>query len=556
MIEMSNPPNMKSIDPSTSRRRVLLIGLDGATFDVILPLVEAGRLPVLRRLMETGAWGELLSTVPPFSPVAWSSFLTGKNPGRHGVFGFEEIEPGGYGFQPVGPQSTPHPSLWRLFSNHGRRVVALDIPFSYPPEPVNGCLIAGYGAPTGAASAFTYPPSLRADLAKRFGECEVAVPRMKAAPPREALFRRWDQILDNRRQIADYLMRTADWDVFMIVLGVTDHIQHGTWTYFEPLHPDACSPDAPRFREALFRYYEKADAFLGRLLDTAGEPIHVIVLSDHGFGTTWRGHLTRRVLSEAGWLRYRPFAHRRAMDLLHRAYDAMPWLKRFLHRRPADRARLKRAAAQAIDWRQTTAFPAALGRQVYINTRGVFPLGNVEPGAAYDTLCREIKERLEAQVAPGTDRRLVRRVWRRDETYRGEAAARAPDLLVEYENLHRATGDRNSKLRLPTDWDIVGSHTMNGIVIAWGPEIRVTRLEGARIVDVAPTVLHLAGLPVLENFDGCVLTDAFRREVLQMRPIRRMAGAEADAAASDERPLSPEEAASVREQLKNLGYID
>jgi predicted AlkP superfamily phosphohydrolase/phosphomutase len=545
-----NEANHKN--PDSGRHRVLIVGLDGATFDVILPMIEQGRLPVLARLLESGAWGELLSTLPPLSPIAWSSFLTGKNPGRHGVFGFEEVESGSYNFRPVAATRLGHRTLWRIASEHGRRVMALDIPFSYPPEPVNGLLVAGYGAPTGEGRAFTYPHTLRDEMARRFGRFPVAVPSLRAAPPCDALFRQWDQILDNRSRVADYLIRTNDWDVFMIVLGVTDHIQHGTWTYYEPLHPDSRSADAPRFREALFQYYEKTDTFIGRLLDGAGGSLHIVVLSDHGFGTTWRGQLTRRLLVEGGWLRYRGWsgAGARMMDLAHRAYDAAPWLKRLLHRRPADRFRLKRAVARAVDWRRTVAFPAAMGWQVFINARGAFPFGAVEPGMAYDALCREIKERLENSIAPRTDQRLIRRVWHRDEVFHGEAIARAPDLLVEYANLHGAKLDGGAG-----DWDLVGSHAMNGIFIASGPEIGRTHLEGARIFDVTPTVLHLMNLPIPGDLDGRVLCGAFRPEALSARPIQQEAPAAVVAGSKDE-ALLPEEAESVREQLRNLGYLD
>lgn len=495
--------------PPSPRRRVLIVGLDGATFDVIAPLVEQGRLPVLARLMESGAWGELESTRPPLSPVAWSSFLTGKNPGRHGVFGFEEIAPSSYDMRPVAAGRSGHASLWRMANEQGRRVVALDIPFSYPPEPVNGWLIAGYGAPVGEGIDFTWPPSLRKELARRFGECEVAVPRMKAFPPREAVFRKWDHILDNRRRIADHLIREAGWDVFMIVLGVTDHMQHGAWTYFDPLHPDSQTIDAPLFREKMFEYYMKADSFVGRLLEAAGGDLHAIVVSDHGFGLTWRGQLTRRTLADAGWLRYRGGLGRPLMDWLHTAYDRMPRLKRFLHRRPAERAKLKRVAARAIDWPRTAAFPATMGWQVYVNRKGAFPSGIVEPGQPYDTLCAEIRRRLESAAAPNSSRRLIRRAWLRDEIYAGEATAAAPDLVVEYENLHGVAPPAETAA-----WDLVGSHAMNGIFIGWGPEIAAGRIAGARIIDVAPTVLHLMGLMVPDDLDGRVLTEALRPESL------------------------------------------
>jgi len=538
----------------TVRNRVLIVGLDGATFDVVLPLVEKGRLPVIARLIEGGAWGDLLSTRPPLSPVAWSSFLTGKNPGRHGVFAFEEIVPGTYDFRPVTGRPPGHPTLWRLLGDRGRRVVALDIPFSYPPEPVNGLLVAGYGTPVG--SRFTYPQSLQDELARRFGEFDVAVPRIKASPPREAVFRRWDRILENRRRVADYLVRTADWDVFMIVLGVTDHIQHGAWTYFSPVHPDSRSPDAPRLREALFHYYEEADKFIGRLLDAAGEPLNVVILSDHGFGTVWRGDLTRRILAAEGWLRYRGAAlgagvGARVVDFLHRAYDAMPWLKRFLHRRPEDRRRIKRALARAVDWGRTAAFPATMGWQVFVNRRGDFPQGIIEPGEPYERLCREIAERLERETLPGTDLKIIRRVWRRDDLYTGEAAARAPDFFVEYENLHKS-----SPPAAGAKWDLVSAHAMDGIFIFSGPDAAKKHLEGARIVDVAPTVLYLLGLPLAEDFDGVVLEDAIREDVLRARPIEYGEAPASAAGRGDEGELSPEEAESVRRQLRDLGYLD
>ncbi|MCX8035643.1 MAG: alkaline phosphatase family protein [Candidatus Sumerlaeia bacterium] len=543
---------------SGERRRVLMIGLDGATWDVIRPMIAAGRLPTLSRLVREGVSGVLRSTMPPLSPVAWSSFLTGVNPGRHGVFGFEEPVEGTYDFHPVTSRPAGRRSLWRIVSDHGRRVVALDIPFSWPPEPVNGCLVAGFGAPVGEGVEFTHPPALRRALEKRFGEFRVAVPNIKAAPPREAVFRRWDRILDNRARVADALIAEEDWDVFMIVLGVTDHIQHGAWTCFEPLHPDWRLPEAGQVREALFRYYARADEWVERLIERAGPSIHVLVLSDHGFGTTQRGDLTRQVLIEHGWLRYRPWpllSGRRAMDWLHRAYHASPWLKRLLHRRRAGRRWLKQAVARAIDWPQTRAFPAAMGWQVYIHRCGAFPHGCVESDGDYALLCSQIREAIEHCPADGLPQRPIRRVWHRDEIYRGEAAARAPDLFVEYQNLHTPGSGTTPPLPLGAVRDLVGSHTLDGILIAWGPDIAHASLDGAHIEDVMPTALHLMGLPVPDDLDGRVLERALRPESLQRRPVCYESGT-GDVVSSTAASLAADAAESVREQLRNLGYLD
>ncbi len=542
------------------RKRVLIIGLDGATWDVIHPMIAAGRLPTLSCLVREGASGILRSTMPPLSPVAWSSFLTGQNPGRHGVFGFEEPVEGTYDFRPVTSRPAGDRSLWRIASDHGRRVVALDIPFSWPPEPVNGCLVAGFGAPVREGVEFTYPPALRAALEKRFGEFRVAVPDIKAAPPREAVFRRWDRILDNRARVADALIAEEDWDIFMIVLGVTDHLQHGAWTYFEPLHPDWRSPEASQARDALFRYYARADEFVERLIQRAASLVHVVVLSDHGFGTTRRGDLTRQVLSERGWLRYRSWpllSGTRVMSWLHRTYQASSWFKRLLHRRRAERRWLKQVAARAIDWPQTRAFPAAMGWQVYIHRRGgAFPQGCVEPGDDYALLCSQIREALEQCSADGLPHRPIRRVWHRDEIYRGKAAARAPDLFVEYQNLHMPDSAMTPPALPPnTAQDLVGSHTLDGVFIAWGPDIVHTNLDGARIEDVMPTVLHLMNLPVPDDLDGRVLEQALRPEALQRQPVRYESGTGA-AVSSSPAPLAADEAESVRQQLRNLGYLD
>src|SRR4030042_6947088 len=143
---------------SFENARVIVMGLDGATFDLILPWVEQGYLPTFKRLMKEGAWGELESTTPPLTGPAWSSFITGKNPGRHGIYDFVKRNPQGYQWQTINATHRDGMSLWRLLSDHGRKVVVFNVPVTYPPEAVNGVMISG-DLPPRKAPDFIFPPA-------------------------------------------------------------------------------------------------------------------------------------------------------------------------------------------------------------------------------------------------------------------------------------------------------------------------------------------------------------------------------------------------------------
>ena len=282
--------------------RIVIFGLDGGTIDVIRPLLAAGRLPVLGRLMAEGSHGTLQSTLPPITPTGWTSFMTGKYPRSHGLYDFLRFVPGSYATQAVSAGAHGHHTLWRIVSEWGMRVIALDVPFTYPPEPVNGCLIAGYGVPTSDGTIFTYPAELRAELQQAIGACDPAV--MEELPsPRPELFREWDRILANRERMSRYLMARDDWQLFMLVFGVIDNIQHALWNYLDPLHPNHYASGGAHFRERIYSYYEQVDAMMGRLLAEVGPRCHVVVMSDHGFGSTRPGLFMSSFLVENGWLR-------------------------------------------------------------------------------------------------------------------------------------------------------------------------------------------------------------------------------------------------------------
>jgi len=547
------------------RQKVLIVGLDGATFDVICPLVTAGRMPNVGSLMTTGTHGILRSTIPPITPTAWTSFMTGVNPGKHGIYDFQRAVPGSHEFRPVPAGQHEYKSIWRLASEAGKAVVSLDVPFTYPPEVINGCLISGYGTPVSEDVDFTWPRGLAQELREEFGECRPAV--LEQLPNRTAeFFREWDRLLVNRVAIAHYLWSRVDWDLFMIVLGVTDNVQHVLWNYLDPRHQDYYAPHATEYREILYGYYEKADAFLGTLLDRVDDDTTVLIMSDHGFGSTRPGLFLPQLLMDMNMLHYRggSRATQRSSGLMRsllKYYNSVPWLRRLLLRtssryKTALKHLLEKGALipslENIDWAHTRAFPTAFGLHIYVNRADRYPEGIVHPGEEYKQLLEQLRRSLLAVTEPVTGEPIIRAVYRGDETYQGKWFESAPDLIVEYTNFFNPDREPNPANTLS---GIGGSHVPEGIVVAAGSAIRGGIVEGAQIEDLAPTILHLLGLSVPSDMDGRVLHEILADEWIDSHPAVYDGSARRESVEEHEYAYSKAEVEQVREQLSGLGYL-
>jgi predicted AlkP superfamily phosphohydrolase/phosphomutase len=548
-------------DRFLSKPRVLVIGLDGGTFDVIQPLVAEGRLPNLARLMRHGFYSILSSTYPPITPSAWTSFATGKNPGQHGLYDFLRVNPETLEFSPVPARQHGHKSLWRTISDRGGKVAVLDVPFTYPPEEVNGCILTGYGTPEIDGLVFTYPPKLQEELAAACGSCDLAFPRNVERGLQPSLFESWDKILKNRSCIAAHLMDRIDWDCYMIVYGVTDHMQHVLWPFLEPQHPAYYEERGAYYREKLFTYYEKVDSELGKLLDRCDDQTHVIVMSDHGFGSTPTPKYLTKLLVDAGWLQYKsnPLSDR-LMKTAINAYYSLPFLSRLVRKLSGrQKAWLKKTLTTAaifptpetIDWQNTKAFPGGYGLQVYINQKGRFSQGTVAPGAECRALQEEIANRLLSLTDPVTGQPIIKAVHRAQDIYSGSKAASAPELIVEYNNVY--SPDKREEVNGLNN-SLEGNHVMEGIFIAYGPNVVQAEPLTVNIIDIAPTVLYLLGLPVPEDMDGRVVTEIIGEERLRRHPIRYAETATTTQVKVEE--YTEEEAELVREQLRALGYIE
>lgn len=543
--------------------KTVIVGLDGATWNIIEPLAGAGRLPNLAYMMREGASGVLHSSVPPVTPAAWTSLFTGKNPGKHGIYDFQELDPQTYQFHSIRTDRHQEKTLWELLTEADRRSIFMDVPFTYPPRPFNGLMLTGYGTPRTPDTTFTHPANLASLLPDELqGEVRVALPTHRF--DRSARFiEEWSEIMTGRRRLLNHLMRTESWDLFMVVFSITDNMAHVFWTYADPAHPNFYRSEAEQYREAFLHAYELCDQLLGELMEAAGPQTTTLVLSDHGFGSVRpRQYLFQRLL-EGGYTvaRQRNSSNPMRRQLLNFAvnsYTRFPFLREWAKNlRPGSRDLVKKSLQKAgalpgasnLDYRQSKVIASNFGLQLWINDAARFAHGPVAP-VEREQVLDELAEFLQADLDPIHKWPIVAKVHRGQDVYSGPFAERCPDLVIEYHDSYNpwsADVERNPHVE--------GGHTHDGILLAYGAGVQQTKLDGSRLIDIAPTVLHLLGQEIPPDMDGQVLEAMLSEEYRQVHPVRAGTKAARREEVTQGGERSAEQEAEVREQLRQLGYL-
>lgn len=549
---------------------LLVVGLDGATLDVIEPLVAAGRLPVLAGLMARGAWGALRSTIPAATFPAWTSLVTGVNPGRHGLLDFTTREPGTYRIRFVNGSYRRVPAVWTRLSATGARVAALTVPATYPPETVNGIMVSGFDSPlaTEVDGRFVFPRGFHADIQRLVGRLPFADFQEVSTGPgwHTAALASLLAGVEKRTTVAEHLLRRERWDFLMVVFGESDTVAHHFWRFADRQSPRyAESPHG----EAIAQVYEALDRGLGRLLAAAPADAAVAVVSDHGSGgaSNVAVHLNRR-LAECGLLQFR--ASDGSPALASRVRSAA---LRMVPHRLQGRAlrRLPRTAGRlegqyrfgGLEWAQTVAFSEELDYHpnVWLNLAGREPDGVVD-ASDYARRRAEVTEALVSWKHPD-GRPVVARVWPREDLYTGPAVESAPDLLLELALLDgytpsclRSDGPGASvrplsatELGAGKGAGMNGSHRRDGMYLFAGAGVHAAgRSATADIVDVLPTLLPLGGHPVPSGLDGRPIPG-----VLAVAPVEvpdDLGGGAAPEA------YSAENEAAIAARLEALGYLE
>ncbi|MFC2029616.1 alkaline phosphatase family protein [Chloroflexota bacterium] len=556
-------------------KRIMIIGLDGVPLGIIQRWAEDGHLPTLRRLMETGAVGDLRSTVPPTSGPSWSSFVTGMNPGKTGIYDFLYRREGTYHFPPVNASQRGGTTMWRYLSDAGYRVGVLNLPMSYPVEEVNGFMVSGWMTPY-AATDYIYPPELAVELEGVVGNYRIYPTETFTEGRRESFLKASYDLLEMRTKTAVHLAGTREWDVLLTVFFDTDRLLHQLWHYLEPDHPWR---DDGEDRESIVRdYFQQVDRSIARLLETADDETQVVILSDHGMGRANNFIVLNNWLLETGllrlkgdlWTRFKELTFRKGFTLrnVHQIADRLGLAQQAEYVAGYFVDHLLKLAFLSfldVDWANSKAY--SFGRHlgsVYVNVRGREPQGTVEPGDEYEAVRAEIEALAYEFQDPRTGRKLIGKVLRREEIYTGPFVDQAPDLVLlpkEPSDIFFGLADFGHRATVSTVYRYSGMHRDYGMLIMNGPGIRPgAEIDGAAIQDIAPTVLHVMGQPVPTDMDGRVLEDAFAEGFMEAFPLQTAEAAEPgepgeDADPSDEAGYTEEGEKEILERLRGLGYM-
>lgn len=534
-------------------RKAFVIGLDGATWDVLRPAMERGYLPTLESLVEEGFSGDMESTLPPITPVAWTSFMTGVNPGKHGISGFAQPSIGEdeYEFRLNDSQNIASKTIWEYLSERGRSVVSLNLPMTYPPFSVDGVLVSGLMTPN-ARQQFTHPSDLQESLLDHdfkpfIKHIAGELPNCESKSEYKSKVDEMCGLVERKFEQAAYIDEMHDWDVFFFQIQETDAIQHFLLGFFEEGHE--------WFDEEMEEYiyenfYGMIDGLLGEAIDNIGKDSLTIVLSDHGFQTC------DRVVYLGNWLHEEGFAKPSTTGSLYRSgIDTIKKLDVFGFRRylTIGRKIAKQKESFTLDWSKSDAISIGAGNNP------IAPIYILASGNRHGQIQDNIVSALNDFKDPVTGRAVVEEVIIGNEVYDGPYSEEMPDLLVKGAPGYTFRTTRHAGE--PTIVNLVettnrpGVHHRTGFLAGKSADTRGDgyHIDG-RLIDIFPTLLYYLGEPIPAYVDGEVLdifTDEFRNEnEIQTTDIPH--GRNVDSAVE----YTQQDKEDVKDTLSKLGYID
>ncbi len=436
-----------------TRKRMMVLSIDGVPHSLLVRLMSRGDMPNMSRLQGEGSLVRYNSTLPWVSSVAWSSYMTGANPGKHGIYGFVDRQPGTYKTFIPTSRNLQMETLWEYLSRQGRRVVVMNVPVTYPPRVVNGVLIGCFLSPSLEKAVY---PSHWVDKLKELDYRIDADPWL-ARESKARLLDELDLVLRRRAETMFYLMDHVEWDLSHCHVMETDRLHHFLWREMEEDNAGL----APRF----YAFYRQLDAVIGQFIDRLPSDCHLMILSDHGFCSIQQEVYVNDWLFEQGWLRFQSPQPKSLADI---SADAL---------------------AYSLD----------PGR-IYLHVRGREPNGQVSPGAEYEALRATIAGAALELKDPQTGTHLFQAAFKREELYHGPCLEGAADLILQPTDGYDPKGALAKGALFGRDAVLDGMHTYDdALLFIRGESIKPGSWS---VMDAAPTILKLMGLPVPEYMDG------------------------------------------------------
>ena len=441
---------------SPENARLFVLSLDGVSHSFVLGAVKSGLMPNMARLLREGSWARMNSVLPTVSTVAWATYMTGVNPGKHGIFGFVDREPNPFAAFIPTAKDLKASSLWEMISRGGKRVGVMNVPLTYPPKQVNGFMVGCFLSPELAKA--TYP----ADLAPRLVEMDYKIDAdmSLARGDMAAFLDDLNHTMARRFGAAFKLMASEPWEFFQLHIMDTDRINHFLWGDWQ----DRREGLAQEFEA----FYHRLDSYIGEMVQALPPECRLAIVSDHGFTRSLAHVQINQWLEKNGYLMFGRGK------------------KEFMNLHP-----------------ETRAYSLVPGR-VYINLEGREEKGRVGRGKPADELKEELVHRLSGIKHPDNGQPLIRRVYKREELYAGPQLGRASDLIIDpmpgYEL--KAAWEAPGLLSAP---ELSGTHTYDDAFLYLQGVKALPEDNSFSLLDMAPTMLSLLGMPVPQGLDGQVI---------------------------------------------------
>lgn len=509
--------------PSKINTRVLVIALGEATFDLIDPWIKSGELPTLSKFYEEGSIGNLKSSIPMITPQMWGNIITGKNPGHHGLFDFWQRGNDGK-FKEINGSHIKVKPIWKILSENGLASGVVNVPFTYPPQKINGFMISGEDAP-GAHPSIAYPSKIYHEIVGKFGRY-----RLKDIFPggrkKEDYLTLVQEDIEKQTEVLAHLISNENWDFFLTFYSATAITQHYFWKDMQQGDNE--------YKDVIKTAYKSLDTAIDRLVKVAGEETNVFIISECGAGPLKSGVQINTWLQKEGFLTYKKTNGTSSKEaaikpkkkdairlqvasfrknvqalvpksLFYFANKNMHWLKSWIQ---------TFLAGSDIEWNRTSAFSRGKEGDIFINLKGRDKNGIVEP-ELYEKVKDDIIEKLSVLIDPSTGQKAVTRVYKREELYNGPYLEFSPDLLIEWADSAfmptESDKDKDSifvqRWRENMNWPTSGSHRLDGILLAKGPGIaKNKKIEGGRIIDMTPTWLNILNQKIPDDLEGSVIT--------------------------------------------------
>lgn len=432
------------------KNRVVVLGIDGVPHSLLEHFIEKGIMPNLAGLAQKGTLTDMTASIPEVSSTSWSTFMTGVNPGKHGIYGFMELQKENYNWRFPNSSDLKSDTLWDIAGKNDRKSIVLNVPSTYPAKELNGILTAGFVAID--LKKATYPESAF-DYLQQIGY-RMDVNTRKAQESLSALADDIDQTFEIRKNAVLHFLDHEDWHLFIGVLTETDRLHHYLWNALE---------DTDHAQHNFFiDFYRKIDSFIGELYDRLRDNVPFIIVSDHGFTTIKKEIYLNVWLKERGYLSFKKEEPESLEDMNGES-------------------------------RVFVLDPA----RFYIHLKDKYSRGSVAL-SDYDKIRQELKDGLMSLNVGGEQ--VIKSVFLKEELYSGEMFDNAPDLVVLSNKGYDLKGSINKK-ELSGNSFLTGGHTRDNAVFFINRDIRE---ENINIVDVAPTIAHLLGIE--SDFDGkCLL---------------------------------------------------